>query len=81
MCLGLNNSEDGDYEDHLWLDDVDREKAVSEESIWSIELFGQLLRTPLYLAASSLPTLVQMLAQYELQREDALSRGTATTRR
>lgn len=67
--LGFNGSELGDYDSCTWLDEADKEKALSEESVWTIEIFGRVLGESLYLAASSLPTLVQMLAQYELRPE------------
>lgn len=65
--LGFNEDEDAHYDDHIWLDDAERDKAISEDSVWTIEIFGDRLRASFCLAASSLPTLMQMVAQYELQ--------------
>lgn len=77
--LGLNESEDGDYDGYVWLSDADKEKALSEGSIWTIYIFGRLLEPALCLAASSLSTLLQMLAQYEFQPAASVARERMRT--
>ena len=43
FCLGFNDHQDGliIYENHHWLSEDDKHKAIRESSIWSLEIYGQ----------------------------------------
>jgi hypothetical protein len=58
------------YANHEWFSDEDKEKAIREESIWSVEICGEDLKDSLLLASSSLPVLMQMLDGFVIKSAD-----------
>jgi hypothetical protein len=71
--LGYNDFEHGyfdpyGYEGYDWHSDGEKEKALREQSVWQIQIYGRDAGEGIRLAASSLAALMQMVDQLEFQR-------------
>lgn len=79
FTLGFNESEDGfsRYSAHEWFSEADKEKALKEENVWTLEIFGKDIENYLQLASSSLSVLMQMLARYDFEAVPPRVLGTS----